>query len=132
MSIESTSNQTFRTKSSHNTSPINAIQPRQTFEEFFNESGIFPEETTPALKLSFNNRKHNKNLISLTGIFILFGLIFSFFCIVIASRLGWISILNIPIYMNFSLCFVPIILPTMYFTQKPQHLIVVLKDFNVI
>ena len=132
MSIESTSNQTFRTKSSHSTSPITATQPIHTIGEFLKDRRIFPEETTPALKLSFNNRKHNKNLISLTGILILFALIFSFFSLVIATRLGWISILNITIYMYFGLCFVPIILPTMYFTQKPQHLIVVLKDFNVI
>ena len=131
-SIESTSNQIFRTKLSHSTSPITAIEPIQTIEEFFKDSRIFPEGTTPALNLSFNNRKHNKNLISLTGILIIFVLIFTFFSLVIASRLGWISILNITMYMYFSLCFVPIILPTMYFTQKPQHLIVVLKDFNVI
>ena len=132
MSIENTSNQILGTKSSHSTSPISAIEPIQTIAEFFKDSRILPEGTTPALNLSFNNRKHNKNLISLTGILILFALIFTFFSLVIASRLGWISILNITIYMYFSLCFVPIILPTMYFTQKPQHFIVVLKDFNVI
>ena len=132
MSIENTSNQILGTKSSHSTSPISAIEPIQTIAEFFKDSRILPEGTTPALNLSFNNRKHNKNLISLTGILILFALIFTFFSLVLASRLGWISILNITIYMYFSLCFVPIILPTMYFTQKPQHFIVVLKDFNVI
>ena len=132
MSIQSTSNQTFGTKSSHSTSPITAIEPKQTIEEFFKDSRILNEGTTPPLNLSFNNRKHNKNLISLTGILILFVLIFTAFSLALASRLGWTSILNITIYMYFSMCFVPIILPTMYFTQKPQHLIVVLKDFNVI
>ena len=132
MSIENTSYQTFSTKSSHNMSGIIAIQPIQTIDEYFKESRILPEEAMPALKFSFNNRKHNKNLISLTGILILFVLIFSFFSLVIASRLGWISILNVPMYMYFSLCFVPIILPTMYFTYKPQNLILVMKEFNII
>ena len=121
MSIENNSNQIFGTKPSHSTSTMIAIQPIQIIGE-----------TTPALKFSYNTTKHNKNLISLTGILILFVLIFSVFSLVIASRFGWISIRNLGIYMYFCLCFVPIILPTSYFTRNPQHLIVVLKDFNVI
>ena len=69
MSIENTGNQPFGTKSHHSTSGI--IQPTHTIGEFLKDKKVFPEETTPALKLSFNNRKHNKNLISLTGILIL-------------------------------------------------------------
>ena len=121
MSLENNFNQIFGTKSSHSTSKMIVIQPIQTIGE-----------TMPALKFSYNTTKHNKNLISLTGIFILFALIFSFFSLVIASRFGWISIHNLGIYMYFCLCFVPIVLPTIYFTRKPQHLIVVLKDFDVI
>ena len=116
----SNSNQIFGTKSSHSTSTMIAIQPIQTIGEI-----------TPALNFSYNTAKHNKNLISLTGMLILFALIFSFFSLVIASRLGWISILNLTIYMYFSLCFAPILLPTIYFTRKPQHLIVVLKFHQI-
>ena len=132
MSIENTSNQTFSTKSSHNTSGIIAIQPIQTIDEYFKESRILPEGAMPALKFSFNNRKHNKNLISLSGVLTLLVIFIVTFFLVIASRLGWISILNAQMLLFFCKCFVPIILPTMYFTYKPQNLILVLKEFNII
>ena len=132
MSIENTVHQTFRTKSYHSTSGIIAIQQIQTSDEYFKDSTISPEGTIPALKFSFNNRKHNRNLISLSGVLILLVLFLVIFFFLIASRLGWISILNVQMFLFFSECFVPIILPTMYFTYKPQNLILVLKEFNII
>ena len=132
MSIGNTVHQTYGTKSYHSTSGIIAIQQIQTSDEYFKDSTISPEGTIPALKFSFNNRKHNRNLISLSGVLILLVLFFVIFFFLIASRLGWISILNVQMFLFFSECFVPIILPTMYFTYKPQNLIVVLKEFNII
>ena len=132
MSIENTSNQILGTKSSHSTSPISAIEPIQTIEEFFKDSRILPEGTTPALNLSFNNRKHNKNLISLTGILILFALIFTFFSLVIASRFGWISLNQSNYFWYVNFCCLPAILPTIYFGRKPNHLVVVMKDLNLL
>ena len=129
MSIENTVHQTLRTKS---TSGIIAIQQIQTSDEYLKNSTISPEGTISALKFSFNNRKHNRNLISLSGVLILLILFFVIFFFLIASRLGWISILNVQMLLFFSECFVPIILPTMYFTYKPQNLILVLKEFNII
>ena len=132
MSIENTADQPFGTKSHHSISGIIAIQPIQTIEEFLKDKKILPEETTPALKLSFNNTKHNKNLISLAGILILLVLFIVIIFLVITTRLGWISILNVQILFFFGKCFISIILPIMYFTYKPQNLILVLKDFNII
>ena len=132
MSIENTADQPFGTKSHHCTSGVITIQPIQTIGEFLNHKEIFPEDPKPALKLSFNNRKHNKNLISLTGVLILLVLTIVIFFLAIGTRLGWISILNVQIIFFFCKCFVSIILPIVYFTYKPQNLILVLKDFNII
>ena len=132
MTIENTSDQPFGTKSHHNTSGINTIQPIQTIGEFVKDKEIFPEDTKPASKLSFNNRKHNKNLISLTGILILLVLFIVIIFLAIGTRLGWISIINVQIVFFFCKCFVSIILPIVHFTYKPQNLILVLKDFNII
>ena len=132
MSIEKTVDQPFGTKSHHSTSGIITIQPIQTLGEFLKEKETQPEDTKPALKLSFNNRKHNKNLISLTGILILLVLSTIIIFLAIGTRLSWISILNVQIIFFFCKCFVSIILPIMYFTYKPQNLILVLKDFNII
>ena len=132
MSIENSSDQTFGTKSSHSPSRIIAMQPVQTIEEYFRDIRILPEGPMPALKFSFNNRKHNKNLISLSGVLTLLVLFLVTFFLVIASRLGWINVLNVQMFLFFCQCFVPIILPTMYFTYKPQNLILVMKEFNII
>ena len=132
MSIENTADQSFGTKSHHSTSGINTIQPIQTIGEFVKDKEIFHEDTKPASKLSFNNRKHNKNLISLTGILILLVLFIVIIFLAIGTRLGWISIINVQIIFFFCKCFASIILPIVYFTYKPQNLILVLKDFNII
>ena len=132
MSIENTGNQPFVTKSHHSTSGIIAIQPIQTIGELLKDKKIFPQETTPAIKPSFNNRKHNKNLISLTGILILLVFFTVIIFFVIATRLGWISILNVQLFFFFCKCYISIIFPIMYFTYKPQNLILVLKEFNII
>ena len=132
MSIENTANQTFGTISHKSTSGIIAIQQLPTINEYFKDSRILPEGKIPVLKFSFNNRKHNKNLLSLSGVLILLVLFSVTIFLVVASRLGWISILNVQMFMFFCKCYVPIILPTMYFIYKPQNLILVLKDFNII
>ena len=132
MSSENTGNQPLGTKSHHITSGIIAVQPIHTIGEFLKDKKVFPEETTPAIKPSFNNRKHNKNLISLTGILILLVFFTVVIFFVIATRLGWISILNVQLFFFFFKCFISIIFPIMYFTYKPQNLILVLKDFNII
>ena len=132
MSIENTGNQPFVTKSHHSTSGIITIQPIQTLGEFLEDEKTLPEDTKPASKLSFNNRKHNKNLISLTGILILLVFFTVIIFFVIATRLGWISILNVQLFFFFCKCYISIIFPIMYFTYKPQNLILVLKDFDII
>ena len=131
ISIENTSDQTFATKSSHSPSRIVAMQPVQTIEEYFRDTRILPEGPILTSKFLFNNRKHNKNLISISGVLILLVLFLVIFFLVIASRLGWINVLNVQMFLFFCKCFVPIILPTMYFTYKPQNLILVIKEFNI-
>ena len=81
---------------------------------------------------SYNVTKNNKNLISFSGIFILFAFFLVFTGIVILSRFGWISTIHTQFYGYIYFCCLPVILPTVYFMRKPNHLVVVMKDLNIL
>ena len=78
--------------------------------------------------MCFNTSKSNKNLINFAGVLliILIFIILGYFPL--ASRLGWITLRQVNIYTFIPLCSIPVLLPTMYFMYKPQHLINVLND----
>ena len=95
----------------------------ETQETMPNEPQCFP---------SFNNSKHNKNIININGIFIV-GLLYSFMWggLAIFFRSGVITISQGHLYFFTFFCCVPILLPAIYFVRNPKHLISVLQDHNL-
>ena len=80
--------------------------------------------------VQFNNRKNNKNLISFTGVLVLFGIIVAAIIPTIASaQYGLISAEYILIYLYILSCCLPVGLPTMYFMFEPKHFMSVIKHF---
>ena len=101
---------------------------RMNIEEFF-------DEKVPPLKKvssSYNVTNHNKNLISFSGISILVALFLVYSGIIALSRFGWITATQIQFYVYVHHCCLPVILPTVYFMRKPNHLVVVMKDLNLL
>ena len=79
----------------------------------------------------FNNHKYNKNIINLSGLFII-GMIYSIgLCLGISRRFGWIMYPQAILYTFVHFCCVPVLLPTIYFIRNPNHLISVLRDHNL-
>ena len=80
--------------------------------------------------VQFNNRKNNKNLISFTGVLVLFGITAAAIIPTsISAQYGLISAEFIVMYFYILSCCLPVGLPTMYFMFEPKHLICVLKHF---
>ena len=78
-----------------------------------------------------NNTKHNKNIFSLYGVFVI-GLSISIALgLGISSRFGWVTVSHAAIYFFFHFCLFPVLLPTVYFMRNPKHLISVLQDHNL-
>ena len=79
----------------------------------------------------FNNHKYNKNIINLSGIFII-GMIYSIgLCLGFSTRFGWIMYQQAILFTFVHFCCVPVLLPTIYFIRNPNHLISVLRDHNL-
>ena len=75
----------------------------------------------PAVLL--NNHKYNKNIINLSGLFII-GMIYSIGLVLgFSRRFGWIIYPQAILYTFVHFCCVPIILPTIYFMRNQKHLI---------
>ena len=82
------------------------------------------------LAVLFNNHKYNKNIINLSGLFII-GMIFGIgFGLCFSSRFGWIMHHQAILFTFVHFCCVPVLLPTIYFMKKPNHLIFVLREHN--
>ena len=78
-----------------------------------------------------NNTKHNKNIFSLYGVFVI-GLSISIALgLGISSRFGWVTVSQVSILYFFQFCLFPVLLPTVYFMRNPKHLISVLQDHNL-
>ena len=78
----------------------------------------------------FNTSKSNKNLINFPGMLLIIVMFIILGYFPVASRMGWISLREGNTYMYPVLCCIPVILPTMYFTCKPKHLINVVNDLQ--
>ena len=77
-----------------------------------------------------NNSKHNKNIITINGIFII-GLIFYFnMGLSISTRFGVITISQGQLHFFAAFCCLPIPLPAIDFVRNPKHIISVLQDHN--
>ena len=74
-----------------------------------------------------NTSKYNKNIISISGIFII-GIIYCIgFGFGFSKRFGWIVYPQGILYTFVHCCCFPVLLPTIYFIRNPQHLISVLR-----
>ena len=90
------------------------------------------QPTSPTFTLHYNAIKYNENLISFSGIFILGAFFILISGITVGSRLGWIGLNQSIYYWYINFCCLPVILPTIYFGRKPNHLVVVMKDLNLL
>ena len=90
------------------------------------------QPTSPTFTLHYNAIKYNENLISFSGIFILGAFFILISGITVGSRLGWIGLNQSMYYWYINFCCLPVILPTIYFGRKPNHLVVVMKDLNLL
>ena len=106
--------------------PTNQIEVSSTEIETSNELNLPCHIPLPMVQ--FNNRKNNKNLISFTGVLVLFGItIAAIIPTSVSAQYGIISAEFIVMYFYILSCCLPIGLPTMYFMFQPKHFFCVLK-----
>ena len=110
---------------------------RINMEEFFQEivSGQASQpqvQPTRTFTGPFNVSKYNENLISFSGIFILGAFLLLLSGIAFVSRFDWISLNQSNYFWYINFCCLPVILPTVYFGRKPNLLVVVMKDLNLL
>ena len=120
--------QSFQIETFHNTPRTIQVQPidESDSDDWWkeaNESRILCSPT-----FFPNNTKHNKNIFSLYGVFVI-GLSISIALgLGISSRFGWVTVSQVSILYFFQFCLFPVLLPTVYFMRNPKHLISVLQD----
>ena len=114
-------------KSIHGTPSVNDVESGRSMniENFLRE--IVPDQ-----EKTYNVTKYNKNLISFSGISILVTFLLVMTIIPIGTRYGWISLIHSQHYWYINFYCLPVILPTIYFMRKPNHLVVVMKDLNLL
>ena len=108
---------------------MNVIEPIQ---EMNNEQILQETIANPFHLQAFNITKYNKNLISFSGIFIIIVLLVVMGVFAVGSRSSWISHIQAQTYVYINFCCLPVVLPTIYFIQKPNHLVVAMKDLNLL
>ena len=102
------------------------------FAEFLQERIPDKPQVQPITTIAFNTTKYNKNLISFSGISILIVLLVVMGVFAAGSRSSWISHIQGQTYVYINFCCLPVVLPTIYFIQKPNHLVVAMKDLNLL
>ena len=102
------------------------------FAEFLQETIPYKPQVQPITTFAFNTSKYNRNLISFSGISILIILLVVMGVFAGVSRYFWISLFQAQIYWYINFCCLPVILPTIYFMRKPNHLVVAMKDLNLL
>ena len=123
--------QSFEMATFHNTPRIIQVQPINEYDsgDWWKEANATTLLCSPALFP--NNTKHNKNIFSLYGIFVISLSISITLGLGISSRFGWVTVSHAAIYFFFHFCLFPVLLPTVYFMRNPKHLISVLQDHNL-
>ena len=101
------------------------------FTEFLQERIPDKPRAQPITTIPFNTTKYNKNLISFSGISILIVLLALLGVFAVGSRSSWISHNQGITYVYINFCCLPVVLPTIYFIKKPNHLIVAMKDLDL-
>ena len=98
-----------------------------------NTEQIFQETISQPFQVqAFNIGKYNENLISFTGMSFLVTYFLVMTGLAVGSRYGWISLAQIQLYWYIASCCLPVTLPTIYFMQNPNHLIIVMRDLNLL
>ena len=122
--------QSFQMATLHSTPRIIQVRPINEYDsgDWWKEANATTLLCSPAL---FNNTKHNKNIFSLYGVFVIGLSIFIALGLGISSRFGWVTVSQASIYFYFNFCLFPVLLPTVYFMRNPKHLISVLQDHNL-
>ena len=125
-----TSEQAIEMNLIHGSQSMNNVEStgRIDMEEIYQqrESGQPSQPQVQPIR-TYNVSKYNKNLISFSGAFlVLMG------GIAVGSRFGWISLNQSKYYWYINFCCLPVILPTIYFGRKPNHLVVATKDLNLL
>ena len=108
---------------------MNVIEPIQ---EMNAEQIIQETIANPFHIQAFNITKYNKNLISFPGISFLVTYFLLMLGLVVGSRNGWISLVQLQLYWYIGFCCFPVIIPTIYFIRNPNHLISVMRDLNLL
>ena len=123
--------QSFQMATLHSTPRIIQVQPVIEYDsgDWWKEANATTLLCSPALFP--NNTKHNKNIFSLYGIFVISLSISITLGLGISSRFGWVTVSHAAIYFFFHFCLFPVLLPTVYFMKNPKHLISVLQDHNL-
>ena len=98
------------------------LNPIQMSSEHLNQS------QTPAIIMSFNNSRRNKNLIGFIGLFQLSVIVIILWYLVLGSRYGWLNQADAEALYLFLFCYVPVIMTTIYFMLNPKHFKRVLND----
>ena len=128
--------QAIEMKSIHGTPNVNDVESKRslTIEEFLQEIVSDQPKIQPLPKVpsSYNVIKKNKNLISFSGISISVAFLLLMAVIPLGSRYGWISLIHSRYYWYINFYCLPVIFPTIYFVRKPNHLVVVMKDLNLL
>ena len=81
---------------------------------------------------ALNTTKYNENLISFPGISFLVLYFLALLGVAVGSSYGWISLVQVQLYWYIGSCCLPVILPTIYFMRNPNHLIIVMRDLNLL
>ena len=105
---------------------IESVQGMNT-EQIFQETIAKPFQVQ-----AFNIGKYNENLISFPGMFFLVTYFLVMTGIAVGSRYDWITVVQTQLYLYICFCFLPVILPTIYFMRNPNHLIIVMRDLNLL
>ena len=113
--------------------PIDDIESIEMmdFTEFLQERIPDNPQVQQMTTIAFNTSKYNKNLISFSGISILIVLLVVMGVFAVGSR-SWIGHIQAQTYVYINFCCLPIVLPTIYFIQEPNHLVVAMKDLNLL
>ena len=121
--------QLFQMETFLSTPRIIQVQPRNK-----NDTGdifLLGQKIVLPFQVRFNNHKYNKNIINLSGLFII-GMIFGIgFGLCFSSRFGWMMHSQAILYTFVHFCCVPVLLPIIYFMRNPSHLILVLREHNL-
>ena len=119
--------QSFQMATLHSTPRIIQVKHINKYDsgDWWKEANATRILCSPAL---VNNTKHNKNIFSVYGVFVISLSLSIAFGLVISSRHSWVTVSQAAIYIYLFSCLFPVLLPTIYFMRNPKHLISVLQD----